>query len=226
MFDIEKFEYIEEKHMGFYEGVYVPSCTEILGVIYPISKDISESVLENASQRGTELHDYIDTINKHFIEYNDYDFSLEASKKYALAVGIKELIGYVSLLKAWKLQPLISEQRVFLLDENGELITYGHFDLIVRAREDNALFEKDKAYLFDIKRTSTFNKPRTHLQTHIYRVASKNTIPYQLSDQTFGLWLKDDEAKIVPLNTDTEENIIATTKQAKELYELCQKKKD
>jgi predicted RNA-binding protein (virulence factor B family) len=57
-------------------------------------------------------------------------------------------------------------------------------------------------------------------------VASKNTIPYQLSDQTFGLWLKDDEARIVPLNTDTEENIIATTKQAKELYELCQTKKD
>ena len=226
MFDINKFEYIDQKHMGFYEGVYVPSCTELLGLIYPISKDISESVLENASQRGTELHDYIDTINKYFIEHNDYDLSLEASKKYALAVGIKELIGYVSLLKAWKLQPLISEQRVFLLDENGELITYGHFDLIVRAREDNALFEKDKAYLCDIKRTATFNKPKTHLQTHIYRVASKNTIPYQLSDQTFGMWLKDVEAKIVPLNTDTEENIIATTKQAKELYELCQKKKD
>ena len=220
MFDINKFEYIDQKHMGFYEGVYVPSCTELLGLIYPISKDISESVLENASQRGTELHDYIDTINKYFIEHNDYDLSLEASKKYALAVGIKELIGYVSLLKAWKLQPIMSEQRVFLLDENGDLITYGHFDLILRAREDNALFEKDKAYLCDIKRTSTFNKPKTHLQTHIYRVASKYTIRYQLSDQTFGLWLKDDEAKIVPLNTDTEENIIATTKQAKELYEL------
>lgn len=226
MFDINKFEYVEEKHKGFYEGVYIPSCTELLGLIYPISKDISESVLENASQKGTELHDHIDTINKCFIEGSDYQESLESSTRYALSVKLPELINYVSLLAAWKLEPIMSEQRVFLLDENGDLITYGHFDLILRAREDNVLFAKDQAYLCDIKRTATFNKAKTHLQTHIYRVASKNTIPYNLRDQTFGLWLKDDEARIVPLNTVNDNDVIALTKEAKELYELCQTKKD
>ena len=58
MFDINKFEYIEEKHMGFYEGVYVPSCTELLGVIYPISKDISESFrkCQPKGNRTARLH--------------------------------------------------------------------------------------------------------------------------------------------------------------------------
>lgn len=226
MFDLEKFEYIEEKHKGFYEGVYIPSCTELVGLIYPISKDISESVLESASKRGTELHDHIDKINKYFIENTDYENSLSMAVQYALSVGIAELVGYVSLLMAWKLEPIMSEQRVFLLDENGDLITYGHFDLILRAREDNVLFAKDHAYLCDIKRTATFNKAKTHLQTHIYRVASKNTISYNLSAQTFGLWLKDDEARIVPLNTAYDNDVIALTKEAKELYELCQIKKD
>jgi hypothetical protein len=55
------------------------------------------------------------------------------------------------------------------------------------------------------------------------RKVARNGQGKLLSDQLQPI---DDEAKIVPLNTDTEENIIATTKQAKELYELCQKKKD
>ena len=43
MFDIEKFEYIEEKTHGLFTKAFMfLLAPKLLGLIYPISKDISE----------------------------------------------------------------------------------------------------------------------------------------------------------------------------------------
>ena len=204
MFDINLFEYDSANHLGYYNGKLVPSTTQLLEKLFPLDQDIPEDRLLKASERGTTIHDKIAQLNEVFKGCDDkeYEMLLNDAIKYAIKSGMQELIDYVSLLKAYKLMPYETEQMVFLLDENGELICYGTLDVIFKAMgditfEDNTLFEQGNFYLCDFKTTSVFAKEKTGWQTMVYTLAYEQSNPISIT-KNYGIWLRDG-IKIIPL---------------------------
>ena len=205
MFEERFFEYYEKKHLGTYQGHLVPSITQLLDVLFPLNSEIPQDRLEKAAKRGTDRHSEIERVNdmmnvKHIIPSGCQDNTTQETK------------DYLGLINAFSLRPICYEELVFLLDENGELICYGHFDLVVGAYKDIEPFEKDKAYMCDIKTTSVFDKEKTSWQTHAYRVALKQKgIMLNLANKTFGIHLREG-VKLIPLKDRTDEQVLSQFK--------------
>ena len=209
MFDKSQFSYNAETHLGFYKGKLVPSTTQLLELFYPINNKIKKEILKKAADRGTLVHNNIEDFNNYFITNQrfppiDNDTS-------------KEIKNYYSLLKAYDLRPIYAEQMIFLLDENGELICYGHYDFVLECMKTNELFNCLECYLFDAKTTSTFDKKKTKLQTQIYRVAC-NQLGLDLNGKTCGMWLREDNANIYPFEEIEDKKVIALCKVLREQW--------
>lgn len=224
MFDINKFTYNEKDHLGFYEGVLVPSCTQLLNILYPLDPSIKVDVLENARERGTKVHEFVDKVNQLFYTHDDFEDNIPCAVQYATQIGNDETIAYVSVLSAYGLEPISNEELVFLLDEQESLVCYGHLDLIVKAHKTTELFKENGVYVIDLKRTSAFDKVKTHLQTHTYRIGWCQNHHAPLSQETFGIWLTGKEVKVMPLGVDTDERVIGIMKDAKGTFDLWQMK--
>ena len=69
MFDRKLFTYNEETHTGFYNGEVVPSCTQLINVLYPLDERIPEENLKKAH------------INKRFVN-EDADQTVEEIVRY------------------------------------------------------------------------------------------------------------------------------------------------
>lgn len=209
MFDKKLFEYNAETHTGFYDGKVVPSTTQLLEIFKPLSDKIKKEVLKKAADRGTTIHNAIETLNNFY--FNNKRFS-------SVEDSAPELQNYFSLLMVFGLRPLYAEQIVFLLDEQGELICYGHYDFILECVKGNELFNCWDTYLFDLKTTSAFDKKKTKLQTQIYRVAC-NQMGLGLSGKTFGMWLRDDKANIYPFEEMEDKQVIDFCKTLRTMWE-------
>lgn len=220
MFNKDLFTYNEETHTGTYNGEPIPSITQCLGVMFPMNENIPTKRLENASDKGTTIHSAIETLNTYFdnpFEYqHNIDVVVEIAGKVAKHKNIPELVDYACMIATYKLKPFNYEELVFLLDENGDLICYGHYDCTFQAMEDIEPFRQDRLYMCDFKTTSTFEKQRNALQLSAYALAyeqaSKNLI-----DSVFGMWLRNG-AKIVPLKRHDNQYIIQLFKKLKELW--------
>lgn len=225
-FNQDLFIYNKETHTGTYEGKPIPSVTQLLEILFPMSEDIPQKRLEQAADRGTTIHEAIEQINEYFDNPFDYqhniDVAIEVAEKVANYKNIPELIDYVSFIATYKLRPYDYENLIFLLDENGELICFGHYDCVFQATQDirvgeTDLFIEDYLYMFDFKTTSLFAKKKTQLQTSIYSLAyeqmSKNFI-----SNTYGLWLRDDSAKLIPLHRQDNKYVIELCKQLKTIW--------
>lgn len=201
MFNRELFTYDEETHSGFYDGKPIPSVTQLVDIIYPLDSDIPSDRLELAAERGTKIHARVEEINYIFdTNYGgNFQTTLKKAIDRALEMGMQETLDYVSILSAYKLRPFDYENLIFLCDEQGELICYGHYDLVCQHEQDVdfANFREGQLALFDVKTTSLFNKKKVALQESIYALAyeqcSKNFIANIL-----GLWLRDG-VKVIPL---------------------------
>ena len=225
MFNKELFEYDSVNHIGYYQGEVIPSVTQLLELLFPIDKDIPADRLQKAAERGTEIHDKIAQLNEVFRDCtdNEYEQLLNEAIKYAIRSGMQELIDYVSLLKAYRLIPYESEEMVFLLDENQDLICYGTLDLIAKSKDtvtfgDDTLFEEGDYNLFDFKTTSLFASEKTSWQTMVYALAYQQAHKLPIS-RTFGIWLRDG-IKIMPLHSLDPQQTIETFKRLRAAYDI------
>lgn len=222
MFDRKLFTYDEENHLGYYDGKLVPSVTQLVDIMFPYDEDIPQERLDNAATRGTKIHGGVETINTYFDNPYSFEENLQEAIDEVQETNSQELIDYISLIATFKLRPFDYEEMVFLLDENDELICYGHYDLTCQALKDyDPLFIADRLYLFDIKTTSLFEKKKVDFQESIYATAyeqsSGNTI-----DNIFGIWLREG-AKLIPLIRMTNNAVIKTCKQLKEVWNVRRK---
>ena len=221
MFNRDLFEYDPNTHIGKYEGKVVPSVTQLLDILYPYNEDIPQERLTKAAEHGTKVHSAIETLNAYFDNSLSFEVNLEESIDIAKTVKknqkSNEIIDYVSVLSAYKLQPFDYEELIFLLDEQGELICFGHYDCTMLARQDIAFFQEDRLYLTDFKTTSLFDKKKVKLQLNIYALAyeqmSKNFI-----DNVFGFWF-DESPKLIPLGRYENTYVIQMAKLLKEQWE-------
>lgn len=219
MFNKELFKYDEETHTGYYNGEIVPSVTQLVDILYPYGEDIPQERLEQAAERGTMIHSIIEHINGMFDNPLDLSTCLQESISYAyLNKQPQEVMDYIYLLGVCGLRPFDYENLIFLLDEKGELICYGHYDLVCQATKDiPCYFQESLLYLFDVKTTSLFDRKKVAFQESIYALAYEQTTGNNILTGICGIWLKDG-AKIIPLDRQGDDYIIKLCKKLKEIF--------
>lgn len=215
MFDKSLFRYDSANHLGYYKNKLIPSATQLCEILFPLDDTIPEDRLKNAAERGTKIHGFIEDVNNIIRDKGLYRTLKEEISMFETE---KDIIDYFSLLNTYQLEPYDFEQLVFLLDENDEPICYGHYDLVVRAKEDIAPFTKGSLYMVDAKTTSVFAKGKTALQTAIYRVAYNQLGNGYCEKQTFGIWLRDG-VKLIPLDPKEENELIALCKGLRSIFD-------
>ena len=172
-------EYIDEEHLYIYDGVILPSITQILKVKFGNKYDgISESVLKKAAEKGTEVHNIIESYETKGIEED----------------SCKELRNYKFLKKQYDFRCIDNEiPIVFFIDDKP--IAAGRIDLILEHDE--------KLGIGDIKRTSVFDKEYVAYQTNLYRIGYQQSYGKDI-EFLKGLHLRNDVRKYIhlPINED------------------------
>ena len=172
-------EYIDESHTYIFNGVILPSITQILKVKFGNKyHGVSNSTLERAANLGTEVHKAIEDYETKGIEN----------------IELKELRNYVFLKVRNNFKCLKNEVPIVLfLDEKP--VAAGRVDLILE--------QDGQVGIADIKRTSTFDKEYVAYQTNLYRIGYQQTYG---EDITFlrGLHLRDNTRKYIELPINEE----------------------
>ena len=139
-------EYIDETHTYLYDGIVLPSITQLLKAKFGSKYDgIPKATLDRAAELGTAVHKAIE----------DYE-------RQGIETDLPELRNWKFLKKAYNFGCLDNEVPVVLF-KDGEAVACGRLDLV--------LVEKSCIGLGDIKRTSTLDKNYLTYQLNLYRVA-------------------------------------------------------
>lgn len=166
-------EFIEETHTYIYDGVILPSITQILKTKFGKKYNgISKEILNKASQRGTEVHKAIE------------DYETKGSE-----TEHKELRNYKFLKKQFKFECLQNEIPVVLFKDDKP-IAAGRIDLVLK--------EGNNVGIGDIKRTSNFDKEYVAYQTNLYRLGYQQSYGTKISFLR-GVHLRNDVRKYIEL---------------------------
>ena len=166
-------EFIEETHTYIYDGVILPSITQILKTKFGKKYNgISKEILNKASQRGTEVHKAIE------------DYETKGSE-----TEHKELRNYKFLKKQFKFECLQNEIPVVLFKDDKP-IAAGRIDLVLK--------EGNNVGIGDIKRTSTFDKEYVAYQNNLYRLGYQQSYGTKISFLR-GVHLRNDVRKYIEL---------------------------
>ena len=175
-------EYIDETHTYIFDGVILPSITQILKIKFGNKyKDVSEDVLKKASERGTKVHQAIE----------DYEVRNTDTE------DCKELYNYKFLKKQFNFNCIGNEVPIVLFYE-GKPVSAGRIDLILK--------EGENVGIGDIKRTSVFDKEYVTYQTNLYRLGYQQTYNVEISFLK-GLHLRDKVRKYIDLPINEEMTI-------------------
>lgn len=166
-------EYIDETHTYIYEGIVLPSITQLLKVKFGNKYNgISKATLERAAEQGSAVHKAIEDFERQGIESQ-----------------LPELRNYKFLKKAYGFECIDNEVPVVLF-QDGEPIACGRLDLV--------LTEGEQIGLGDIKRTSALDKNYLAYQLNLYRVAYQQCYGIEISFLR-GIHLRNDVRKYVTL---------------------------
>ena len=177
-------EYIDETHTYLYDGIVLPSITQLLKVKFGSKYDgISKAVLNRAAELGTAVHKAIE----------DYE-------RQGIEVDLPELRNWLFLKKAYQFECLDNEVPVVLF-KDGEAVAAGRLDLV--------LTEKDCMGLGDVKRTSTLDKQYLTYQLNCYRRAYTQCYGAEIAFLR-GIHLRNDVRKYIgiPINENLVDEIL------------------
>ena len=167
-------EYIDETHTYIYDGVILPSITQMLKYKFGNKyNSVDEKVLKKAAQKGTAVHQAIEDYEKRSID--------DAS--------CVELRNYKFLKKQFDFKFLDNEVPIVLFHKDKP-IAAGRVDLIIE--------DKGKVGIADIKRTSVFDKEYVAYQTNLYRIGYQQSYGTEISFLR-GIHLRDKVRKYIEL---------------------------
>lgn len=173
-------EYIDETHTYLVDGLILPSITQILKVKFKNKYNgVNQKVLNKASEKGTEVHEAIETLCKTG-EVKD----------------LKEVKNFMFLQKQYNFKVIDNEVPVILFKDDKP-IACGRLDLVINI--DN------KIGLADIKRTSTLDKEYLAYQLNLYKIAYEQCYNKKI-EFLKGVHLREDIRKFV--NIPISENSI------------------
>ena len=169
-------EYIDSTHTYLFNGLVIPSITQILSKKFGHKYDnVRPDVLKNAAERGTRIHQAI----QDFCESGTEDDS-------------QELYNFKFLKKMYKFAVLKCEVPVVIF-ENKKPIAAGRLDLLLKNK--NGAIE-----IGDIKTTSTLDKEYLAYQLNLYRIGYEQS--YNATNQISGLkgiHLREEKRKYVDI---------------------------
>lgn len=177
-------EYFDDTHEYLIDGILVPSITQILKLKFGHKYDnVNQKTLNNASEKGTEVHK-----------------AIENYCKLGIDTGLKELKNFKFLQKHYKFEVLDNEIPVILF-VNDNPVAAGRLDLVLK--------DNDDVLLADIKRTSVLDKEYLGYQLNLYRIAYQQCYDKKITGLK-GLHLKDDIRKYIniPINEDMPLNLV------------------
>lgn len=138
-------EYFDDTHTYLYDGLMLPSVTQILGVKYRNDyASVPPAVLNNAAQRGTAVHKAIENYNN-----SGYDDGSEAVRNFKF------------LQKQYGFEVLDSELPLVLFKDDMP---------IACGRLDMTMLIDGQTGIADIKTVSTLNKEKIAYQLNLYRI--------------------------------------------------------
>lgn len=138
-------EYFDETHTYLYDGLMLPSVTQILGVKYKNDyASVPPAVLNNAAQRGTAVHKAIENFN-----VSGYDDGSEAVRNFKF------------LQKQYGFEVLDSELPLVIFKDNMP---------IACGRLDMTMLIDGQTGIADIKTVSALNKEKIAYQLNLYRI--------------------------------------------------------
>lgn len=138
-------EYFDDTHTYLYDGLMLPSVTQILGVKYRNDyASVPPAVLNNAARRGTAVHKAIENYNN-----SGYDDGSEAVKNFKF------------LQKQYGFEVLDSELPLVLFKDDMP---------IACGRLDMTMLIDGQTGIADIKTVSALNKEKIAYQLNLYRI--------------------------------------------------------
>lgn len=197
------FVYDESTHSATFKGKPIPSITQLVALRFPIPKSIKKEVLENASDRGTFIHKDIENTCVDIL----YDPQTQEGKNF------KKLITTYNLL------PICNEVLVFVHDDNGNIVAYGHIDGIFQCGSyvyfdtsntlrveaepsftggEKIIYSVGDYILYDNKTVAKFENDKVALQENLYRLAD---LSYPVKHNA-GIWVRDDKVQLRPLPSE------------------------
>lgn len=169
-------EFIETTHTYLYDGVVLPSVTQLLQKKFGSKYDgIPKSVLQRAAERGTALHKAIE----------DYEYQ-------GIESDMMELENY-KRLKVMHGFSVMGNEIPLVLFQDGEPVAAGRCDLFIA--------KKGVFGLGDIKRTYRLDRNYLTYQLNIYRVAFMQSYGVSI-DFLRGIHLREEVAKYVEIPID------------------------
>ena len=138
-------EYFDDTHTYLYDGLILPSVTQILGAKYRNDyANVPPAVLSNAAQRGTEAHKAIENFN-----VSGYDDGREAVRNFKF------------LQKQYGFEVLDSELPIVIFKDDFP---------IACGRLDMTILMDGETGIADIKTVSALNKEKIAYQLNLYRI--------------------------------------------------------
>lgn len=138
-------EYFDETHTYLYDGIMLPSVTQILGVKYKNDyASVPPAVLNNAAKRGTAVHKAIENYNN-----SGYDDGSETVRNFKF------------LQKQYGFEVLDSELPIVLFKDDIP---------IACGRLDMTMLIDGQTGIADIKTVSALNKEKIAYQLNLYRI--------------------------------------------------------
>ncbi len=178
-------EYIDESHTYLFNGVILPSITQILKMKFGNKYNgVSKEVLQKASENGTRVHEAIENYEKRSID----------------KPGCVELRNYKLLKNRFGFECLDNEVPIVLFLD-GKPVSAGRVDLILK--------DGDKVGIADIKRTSVFDKEYVTYQTNLYRIGYQQCYGVEI-EFLKGLHLRENTRKYIslPINEEVSLNLV------------------
>ena len=180
-------EFDKENHIYLKDGVILKSVTQILKELFPLKYDgIPENILYEKARYGTELHKFIEIIEKRKPKR-----PLAYIKKYynPNIYQIESLKDYLEIKKKYNIEITDSEKMVVYKD-----IYCGTLDLKGTVN--------DKKAIIDIKTTYDLDELYVSWQNSLYEMASEPV------DELYCMWLpKGHLGKLVKLERINEKDL-------------------
>lgn len=186
-------EFDDDTHTYICDGIIVPSVSTILKARFNDYACVSRSVLEQASQRGTEMHEAIEL----------YEATGQESE-------LQEFRNYQFLKKHFNIKN-ISNEIPIIYEEDGRVLFAGRLDQIIEI--------DGKLGINDFKRVSAPNKEKIALQVNLYKMGYEQTYKQQIKRLSF-MQLREDVRRFVPLpiNEDSAKELIKIYYQEQKNY--------
>ena len=177
-------EFLPETHTYLYDGVMLPSVSQILGTKYKNEyASVPPAVLNNAAQRGTAVHKAIENYNN-----SGYDDGSEAVRNFKF------------LQKQYGFEVLDSELPIVIFKDDMP---------IACGRLDMTMFIDGQIGIADIKTVSTLNKEKIAYQLNLYRIGLMQSFGVDAKLLKI-IHLRDGIRKVIdsPVNEDMAWNLI------------------